>query len=171
MTVQELTKIAMRVQCDGRYAAAGHDGKMLWSSTFTQLGYARQYVSGCDTWVIVDDYAVVEQSENPHADYPGGADQYREDVATLTEAGALGDKATRGDWRWNFRHGTRYGDVATALESEASDGECFDIIELGGLPHMMVFSNADADMLVNAARVARALSRYMPWVLARLGGA
>lgn len=168
MSEQELAKIALRMQSDGRYAAAGWDGKTLWSNTFSALAYARRYVADCSAWVIVEDYEVIEQSPDSHADYPGGSAQYAADVETLTEAGALAGKATRGEWKWGVKHGTRYGDVMTALESEDTDGECFDIIELGSLPHMWIFSNADADLILNAATTARAAARFMPWVLGKL---
>ncbi len=87
-------------------------------------------------WVIRDDGLRMLNSINQlrhipdhYADYPGGADQYTADVATLTEAGMWTD----------------------------------DVNEDGSLFH-------SREIQVSAIDVARALSRFMPWSQARLGG-
>lgn len=97
MNKQDLIKEAMRLLSDGgNYAAVGYDGKMLRRQTFTGFFYARRYVSDCSVWVVVNDYEVIDQSEdaNPYTDYDGGEPQYRADLATLDAAA----KYVTGGW-------------------------------------------------------------------------
>lgn len=100
------------------------------------------------------------ETPDPYADYPNGATQYAADVATLTEAGMLADKATAGEWVYQPDYETGaviHNDVEDILFITASGVASFN-------------SDADAQIIINAARVARALSRFVPWALARLGG-
>lgn len=93
-------------------------------------GYAVVKINDTDYACAFPDITLVEAAPAPHADYPGGADQYREDVALLA---AVGDM-TNGEYE---------------------DGSLF----------------YSQEIRLNATDTAFALSRFMPYALARLGGA
>ncbi len=140
--------IKLSIVNDRMFAAVcANNGGLRFAETFVTIRGARGYCEDVPYWVIAHDGEIIEQSHtpDPYADYEGGATQYQADVATLTEAGLLGGKLSDKDFkRW-------------------------EVVGLNGADFTLQ-STTDILVLGNAANTARALSRFMPWALARLGG-
>ncbi len=149
-------------------------------------GHVVTLETGGDRWVM---NSQVEAAPDHYADYPGGADQYTADVATLTEAGMLGGivkEASSGFLEddmpvhnWEAESGIGAGanilDALAVLAFEFEEPVDEDDDDANGVIHcaMREIQHLRNSVLVHEMHtktIARALSRFMPWSQARLGG-
>lgn len=116
--------------------------------------------------VIIDDSP---DDRKPYEDYPhGGAEGFAADMAILERAGALAKDATQGEWEIEYNKGivvNRYF-MTPSTSNSPSEGDLEVVAQVLFLDGDDIMYNSEADelVIVNAARVATALSRMLPYL-------
>lgn len=98
---------------------------------------------------------------DPYATYDGGKSQYDADLATLDAAAELSKSATGGEWELDSSDNV----FSTTPPQASDDYPRYNAIVEGGVEGAVWFTNpSDRDLIVNAARVARAWARMSAYL-------